>query len=269
MVFLLEGVRNARAVLHLDVIPWLRNGEAVVGGQPLHVCTEDGLMSNASVHVDEVKRRVKEHWGKRAAAFDDAVRHGIHSSGQRDAWLTVLRRLTGGQPLRVLDVGCGTGFLTLLLAELGCVADGIDIAPDMLERARVKAAEQAVSARYFEGDAESLPMADGRYDLVVERHVIWTLPNPDAALRDWRRVLRPGGRVALIEGHWGGRDRVQPDYAPIHEALPLYGGAPSDALAERLATAGFRDMTVEQLVDAALWGEDVNRERYLIAAVSA
>lgn len=225
-------------------------------------------MSDASIHVDEVKRRVKRHWGNRAATFDDAVNHGIHSRGQREAWLTVLRRLTDGQPLRVLDVGCGTGFLTLLLAELGCAATGIDIAPDMLARARGKAVEQGVSARFFEGDAEALPMADGAYDLVVERHVIWTLPHPDAALGEWRRVLRPGGRVALIEGYWGGRDRVQPDYEPIHEALPLYGGTPSDALAERLVAAGLQGVAVEPLLDAALWGEDVDRERYLITAIS-
>jgi ubiquinone/menaquinone biosynthesis C-methylase UbiE len=155
----------------------------------------------------------------------------------------------------------------MLLAELGCAADGVDIAPDMLERARAKAAASGITARFFEGDAESPPVPDGDYDLVVERHVIWTLPNPDDALGAWRRVLRPGGRVALIEGQWGGRDRVQPDYEPIHQALPLYGGMPSAALVERLTAAGFTDIAVEPLLDATLWGEEVTRERYLITAV--
>jgi ubiquinone/menaquinone biosynthesis C-methylase UbiE len=224
-------------------------------------------MSETPLLSDDVKQAVKQHWDSRAATFDDAVHHGIHSTEQRDAWLAVLRRLTDGRPLRVLDVGCGTGFLTMLLAELGCAADGVDIAPDMLERARAKATASGITARFFEGDAESPPVPDGDYDLVVERHVIWTLPNPDSALGAWRRVLRPGGRVALIEGQWGGRDRVQPDYEPIHQALPLYGGMPSAALAERLTAAGFTDIAVEPLLDATLWGEEVTRERYLITAV--
>jgi ubiquinone/menaquinone biosynthesis C-methylase UbiE len=224
-------------------------------------------MSETHLLSDDVKQAVKQHWDSRAATFDDAVHHGIHSTEQRDAWLVVLRRLTDGRPLRVLDVGCGTGFLTMLLAELGCAADGVDIAPDMLARARAKAAASGITARFFEGDAESPPVPDGDYDLVVERHVIWTLPNPDSALGAWRRVLRPGGRVALIEGQWGGRDRVQPDYEPIHQALPLYGGMPSAALAERLTAAGFTDIAVEPLLDATLWGEEVTRERYLITAV--
>ena len=73
--------------------------------------------------------------------------------------------------------------------------------------------------------------------------------------------------VALVEGAWGGRDRVQPDYETIHEALPLYGGRPPEVLAAMLEACGFGEITVEPLVDAALWGGVVRDDRYLITAV--
>jgi ubiquinone/menaquinone biosynthesis C-methylase UbiE len=225
------------------------------------------MMSEPRLYGDEVKQVVKRHWDNRAATFDDAVHHAIHSDNQREAWLALLRRLTGGRSLRVLDVGCGTGFLTLLLAELGNTVDGVDLAPEMLDRARAKAGDLGRSVRFLEGDAESLVLPDAGYDLVVERHVIWTVPHPDAALREWRRVLRPGGRLALIEGAWGRRDRVQPDYETIHQALPLYGGTPSAVLSDLLITAGYSVVTVEPLQDEALWGDEVRHERYLLTAV--
>lgn len=224
-------------------------------------------MSDVKVQESEVKAVVKRHWGERAPTFDDAVHHAIHSEGQRQAWLALLRRLTGGQRVHALDVGCGTGFLALLLAEMGNHAEGMDLAPEMVERARAKAEATGLAARFFEGDAESLDLPDERYDLVVERHVIWTVPNPEAALREWRRVLRPGGRVALVEGAWGRRDRVQPAYEAIHAALPLYGGSPSNVLTAMLERCGFGEVTVEPLADAALWGDTVRQDRYLITAV--
>lgn len=75
-------------------------------------------MTETQIRGREIKRVVKAHWNDRAATFDDQPHHGLHSPAQREAWLAVLRRLTGGWALRVLDIGCGTGFLTLLLAEL-------------------------------------------------------------------------------------------------------------------------------------------------------
>jgi ubiquinone/menaquinone biosynthesis C-methylase UbiE len=97
-------------------------------------------------------------------------------------------------------VGCGTGFLTLLLAELGHNVTGVDIAPEMLELARKKAAQAGLDVELRLGDAEVLEDPDGRYDLIVARHVIWTLPNPAQAVREWLRVLKHDGRLALVEG---------------------------------------------------------------------
>jgi SAM-dependent methyltransferase len=215
-----------------------------------------------------VKEVVRRHWDGRAADFDAAPNHGLHSPEQRAAWLGRVRAWAGDEPVDALDVGCGTGFLALLLAELGHRAVGVDAAEEMLTRARTKARDLGVDAPFRRADADALPFDDGVFDLVVERHVIWTLPDPSGALREWRRVLRPGGRLVLVEGAWGraGGGRLADDYAPIRDALPLFGGSPADRLAAIAAEAGFAVGEVESLADPVLWGAPPTAERYALHA---
>jgi ubiquinone/menaquinone biosynthesis C-methylase UbiE len=94
-------------------------------------------------------------------------------------------------PLDVLDIGCGTGFLSLLFAAARHRVTGVDMAPTMLARVRDKAEAQGLVIRFVEADAEKLDLAAASpQDLIVERHVIWTLPHPETALDTWRRLLR-------------------------------------------------------------------------------
>jgi len=92
-----------------------------------------------------------------------------------------------------------TAEIALLLAEMGHDVTGYDIAPRMLSKAREKAHAAGVPARFARGDAYDLPLADGSVDVVVSRMVFWTLHDPARALREWRRVLAPGGRVVVID----------------------------------------------------------------------
>lgn len=217
--------------------------------------------------VDDVaiKRLVQQHWARRAAMFDEGLTHAVHSEAQREAWLAVLRELAGSRPLRVLDLGCGTGFLALLLAGLGHTVTGLDFALPMLALARAKAAAAGLVIDFREGDAELLSDAAGAYDLVVERHLIWTLPRPDRALQEWRRVLTPGGRVALIEGYWGQRQGTD-EYEQIRDQLPLGTGAESERLVHFLASCGYQDMAAKPLMDDVLWGSAPQHARYAVTA---
>jgi ubiquinone/menaquinone biosynthesis C-methylase UbiE len=200
----------------------------------------------------------------RAATFDNAPNHGLHTPAQADAWDIRLRHWAGPNPAVALDIGCGTGFLALQLARLGHRVVGIDAAAEMLALARAKATHDGLSSRatFHQADAERLPFADGSFDLVVERHVVWTLPEPPMALAEWRRVLRPGGRVVLVEGDWRGPGHA--DYAPLREHLPLFGGRPAAELANVLEQAGFVEVESEPLMDAVLWGAAPERERYAL-----
>ncbi len=150
---------------------------------------------------------------------------------------------------QVLDLGCGTGSLSLLAAEQGHRVTGVDASWAMVERARAKLAGR--DAVVLHGEAGAPPVGEQRFDVVLVRHVLWTLPGPDRVLRHWRDLLRPGGRFVLVEGVWGALHPV---------------GIPAGRLAALLAPLS-PDVRVERLSgDPLLWGRDVDDERYAVVA---
>ena len=102
---------------------------------------------------------------------------------------------------KVLDAGAGTGALSLLAAELGYDVTALDLSEGMLSKARAKAEAAGVELTFVVGSAAEPP--PGPFDAIMERHVLWTMPDPVKVLRAWRDVSAPGGRLVLFEGLWG------------------------------------------------------------------
>jgi ubiquinone/menaquinone biosynthesis C-methylase UbiE len=209
--------------------------------------------------TDPVKQQVAAHWDRRAAHFDEDFGHSIGSPAERAAWDRILDLvIPSGGPLDALDAGCGTGFLALELAGRGHRVTGVDFAPSMVARAREKATALGLAARFDRGDAENLSYASGSFDLVISRHVLWTLPHPERALDEWLRVLRPGGRLAIIDGAQYNdatappqreNARNSPEYAAISDRLPFYGGRPREEIEALLRARGLTDVSSDKLED--------------------
>ncbi len=210
----------------------------------------------------DIKTAVSRYWSGRAAEFDRGPSHGVLNEAQQQAWLALLREVAGPPPLTVLDVGCGTGFLALRMAELGHTAVGIDLAEEMLAVAQRKVEGVGLPVTFRLGDAEAPPQDGAPYDVILERHVIWTLPQPREAVRAWRALLRPGGLLMLIEGIFEMSDRTI--YQDLAAELPLYGGRPAEELASLLESEGFMQTAVRPLMDAALWVETPTRPRFMV-----
>ncbi|MER6471810.1 class I SAM-dependent methyltransferase [Streptomyces collinus] len=188
-------------------------------------------------------------WDAAAAAFDDEPDHGLRAPDVRAAWAARLRSWLPAQPCDVLDLGCGTGSLSLLAAGQGHRVTAVDSSPAMVALARAKLAGQ--DAEVLRGEAAAPPVGEGRYDVVLVRHVLWTLPEPARVLRHWRTLLRPGGRFVLVEGVWG-------TLSPV--------GIPAARLTGLLEPV-VRRVRVEWLSDAPLlWGKTVDDARYAVVA---
>lgn len=148
---------------------------------------------------------------------------------------------------------CGTGILSLLLAELGHTVTGIDLAPEMIERAQTIACQTDWSVEFRRGDAEALAASDNSFELVTARHLIWTLPRPASALREWQRVIEPGSRILLIEeGYWNDSEPWD-EHEDVSTDLPMYGGRPLEEMCEFLEKEGFDEVEYEPLMDPVLW----------------
>ena len=98
---------------------------------------------------------------------------------------------------RVLDVGCGTGVVSITAARLGAHATGLDLTPELLQRARENARISEVAVEFHEGDAEALPFADSSFDVVLSQFGHIFAPRPEIAIAEMLRVLKPGGTIAF------------------------------------------------------------------------
>jgi SAM-dependent methyltransferase len=258
--------------------------------------------------LDDVKREVAAHWNRRAAHFDEDFGHSIRTPAERAAWDRILDLVLAGIGInpsisrsvtavpgrdersggseghvggpQVLDVGAGTGFLSFELAARGHRVVGVDFAPAMIAEARRKAAATGVSIRFEEADAERLPFPSRSFDLVMSRHLLWTLPHPEAAIDEWIRVLRPAGRLVIVDSQCnagalaaGENARASQEYAAIGDRLPFLGGRPREEIETLLRVRGLEDVRSDPLLDLVAaqaqrmieeGREPVTRRRYVV-----
>src|SRR3954454_13417603 len=127
---------------------------------------------------------IQRWWEDDASVYDASVGHAISDPIEAAAWRRALAGTLPDPVARVLDVGTGTGSLALLIAELGHAVTGLELSEGMLERARSNADDAGASIVFVHRRAEEPPA--GPFDAVVERHVLWTVPDPVVALRAWR-----------------------------------------------------------------------------------
>lgn len=97
----------------------------------------------------------------------------------------------------VLDVACGTGVVAITAARIGARVRGVDLTPELLERARENAKIARFEIDFYEGDAEALPFGDDEFDVVLSQFGHMFAPRPEVAIGQMLRVLKPGGTIAF------------------------------------------------------------------------
>jgi ubiquinone/menaquinone biosynthesis C-methylase UbiE len=127
---------------------------------------------------------------------------GIKTDGEREFWKEVFSVRLPDSPLDVLDVGCGTGAMGLVLSEMGRRVKGINLSENMRSIGREKAKKSGLSMKFGIGNAEQTQFEDNTFDVVVKRHLLRTLLHPEKALFDWKRIIKLGGFIIVVEGYW-------------------------------------------------------------------
>lgn len=154
----------------------------------------------------------------------------------------------GVGPGDVLEIGVGTG-KNIRHYPPGARVIGFDISGRMLDRARRRARKLGVSAQLLVADAQSLPFADASFDTVVSTYVFCSVPDPIRALREAHRVLRPGGRLLMVE-HVSSRRRILGWVLRRLDPLVarLWGAHLDRDTVASVAAAGFTDVTARNLM---------------------
>jgi SAM-dependent methyltransferase len=135
-------------------------------------------------------------WGAGGKDYD-AISRGIADSIEH-----CVVRLDPRPGERILDLSTGTGWTSRVVARRGAAVIGVDIAEDLLEAARARAAAEGLAIEYRVGDAESLPFDDGEFDGVVSTCGVMFASRPEDAAAELARVCRAGGRIALTTWMW-------------------------------------------------------------------
>lgn len=211
------------------------------------------MSNDADFNRQQELEQSRRAWNAEAASFDEAPDHGLRDPNILNAWTNLLKRNLPSRENaavnRALDVGCGTGSLSLVLAGFGYEVTGIDFSPEMIALAKTKADAALQTIDFHVMDAAFPQFPSQQFDVIVCRHLLWTLPEPPQVLQRWADLLKPGGRLIMIEGFW-------------HTGVGLHAQQILDMLPDSLM-----NIVVEDLIDQPeLWGQPMNDERYLIRA---
>lgn len=221
--------------------------------------------------MEELKRQMTDYWSKRAVDFG-VLRMKEFTGKMHERWMAEFRKyIPMDRPLRILDLGTGTGFFAFLLGMEGHTVTGIDLTEDMISQAKSSAEILGISADFLVMDAEAPAFAPGIFDALVTRNLTWGLPHLREAYRNWYALLKPGGILINFDAdycrekqpeslpenhaHKGIAPEMRLEYEHFKDALrPVQQPRPAwDAAL--LKEAGFQNITVDTVVWQRIYRE--------------
>jgi ubiquinone/menaquinone biosynthesis C-methylase UbiE len=190
--------------------------------------------------MSALKTRLKSTW--------ESGDYGVFAKYLEKGALEFFDRLNLRPGTRLLDVACGAGQLSLPAARKGIEVTGLDLAANLVQQARARAAAEGLKIQFDEGDAEDLPYPDAAFDAVMSLIGAMFAPRAELVASEMVRVCKPGGRIIMgnwtPEGHIGQMFKVIGKHVPPPANVPpplLWG---SEATVRQRFGAGVRDLTI-------------------------
>lgn len=205
----------------------------------------------------QANKQVNHYWNSPecVAKYDDCHAEGIGVELDDTVWTQEFKTYLPPAPARVLDLGCGTGFASVLLAQLGYDVTALDQSENMLKEALKKIQERQVKVQLIQGNVMAPQLLHNSFDIVVARWVFWTLLDPILAVQHAYRMLKPGGTLVVFDGMWlktpectdeknSHRNQLWADVysQEFLASLPLLGDKPMEVMTGLMQETGFTDV---------------------------
>lgn len=193
---------------------------------------------------------ISNEWDSYAPKYDDEPDHGLSDPLVKQKWKELVVSHLPMTPIKVIDMGGGTGSIAELLAEAGHRVTYVDSSLEMTKLAKQKCQRFGDRIDYFTCSVENLDatILDSKFDIVFGRHILWATENLLGTLQTWHSLLSEHGYFVLVEGFWS-----------------TGAGIPSEAL-ERAVEGEMGSATTFPLNDPQYWGKQIEDERYLVVS---
>ncbi len=147
--------------------------------------------------------KIERSWDKSSEGYDYLIQKQLSSYKTVTYWSRMLEVLIGKKPKRVLEIGCGPGFMSIIASRLGYDVKAVDGSEGMLEIAKSNFEKNNCKVETQLEDAVCLPDEEEEtYDAIISRDVVWNLYDPEKALKRWKELLKPGGKVIYFDGDY-------------------------------------------------------------------
>lgn len=157
------------------------------------------------MNMNQFLKENERYWTNRAEGYCQVNVDELRSDKKLE-WIDIIKsnapKFAGDRRLKVLDIGCGPGFFSIILASAGYNVTAVDYTEEMLNKARQNAGELVDKITFKRMDAHNLEFEDGKFDLIVTRNLTWNLKDPERAYNSWYRVLRNGGKMINFDANW-------------------------------------------------------------------
>lgn len=160
------------------------------------------MKDNVLDYVCGARKKMDDYWDERAISYSDLIKNQIESP-KKIAWETlIISNAPKEGNLKILDIGSGPGFFSIIMAQNGHIVTSVDYSNEMLKLAKENASQYCVHIDCILLSNDKLTFENETFDMVISRDVTWTLINPEETMTEWSRVLKKGGRMLYFDANW-------------------------------------------------------------------